>query len=455
MAQSDPAVAKDPAMLRRAAASSFLGSVIEYYDFFVYATCAAVVFKDVFFSQMSPLAGTLASLATFAAGYLARPLGGVVFGHYGDRLGRKKMLVLTMSIMGIASALIGVLPTYATAGAIAPILLVLLRVVQGVALGGEWGGAVLMSAEHADSRRGFWASFTNAGAPTGTLTSTVVITSTIAIVGNEAFVEWGWRLPFLFSLLLLVLGLVVRAKVDESPEFVAATTERTPNEGIPLLRVLKDQPKTLLLSAGVGLGAFVFQGALTTYAIAYGVQSGVPRQEILNALTISSFLSIFGIIGWSALSDKVGRLPMVIAGSVGIIGWGFALFPLIGSKSFPLIVLAMVVGQAIVHPMVYGPLAGLYTELFSTEYRYTGASLGYQLAGIGAGISPVLFAEIMRSNGGTSTLGLSAVIALTSLVSIACIAKLGETKNRRLSRVGADGDAATPAAVDAPATGVA
>ncbi|MFG1782432.1 MFS transporter [Rhodococcus oryzae] len=437
-------------MLKRAAASSFLGSVIEYFDFFVYATCAAVVFKDVFFSNMSPLAGTLASLATFAAGYLARPFGGVIFGHYGDRLGRKRMLVLTMSIMGIASALIGVLPTYATAGAIAPILLVLLRVVQGIALGGEWGGAVLMSAEHADSRRGFWASFTSAGAPTGTLTSTIVITSTIAIVGNDAFVEWGWRLPFLFSLLLLVLGLVVRAKVDESPEFLAAT-DRAPDTGIPLLRLLKAQPKVLFLSVGVGLGAFVFQGALTTYSIAYGVQSGVPRQEILNALTISSFLSIFGIIGWSALSDRIGRLPMVIAGSIGIICWGFALFPLIGSKSFPLIVLAMVVGQAIVHPMVYGPLAGLYTELFSTEYRYTGASLGYQLAGIGAGVSPVLFAEIMRSNGGTSTLGLSAVIALTAVLSIACIAKLGETKNRRLSRVAVDGADTPPAATDASA----
>ncbi|MGF7122316.1 MFS transporter [Rhodococcus sp. AG1013] len=455
MDQSHPEAAKDPTMLKRAAASSFLGSVIEYFDFFVYATCAAVVFKDVFFSNMAPLVGTLASLATFAAGYLARPLGGIVFGHFGDRLGRKKMLVMTMSIMGIASALIGVLPTYATAGVIAPILLVLLRVVQGIALGGEWGGAVLMSAEHADSRRGFWASFTNAGAPTGTLTSTIVITSTIAIVGNDAFVEWGWRLPFLFSLLLLVIGLVVRAKVDESPEFVAAR-ERTPTAGVPLLRVFKDQPKTLLLSVGVGLGAFVFQGALTTYSIAFGVQSGVPRQEILNALTISSFLSIFGIIGWSALSDKIGRLPMVVAGSVGIIAWGFALFPLIGSKSFPLIVLAMVVGQAIVHPMVYGPLAGLYTELFSTEYRYTGASLGYQLAGLGAGISPVLFAEIMRSNGGTSTVALSVVIAVTSGLSIVCIAKLGETKNRRLSKVGADEVVAPDSRpAGAPAAGVA
>ncbi|MGU3437884.1 MFS transporter [Actinomycetes bacterium M1A6_2h] len=421
-------------MVRRAAASSFIGSVIEYYDFFVYATCAAVVFKDVFFTNMTPLLGTLASLATFAAGYLARPFGGVVFGHFGDRLGRKKMLVLTMMIMGIASTLVGVLPSYETAGYVAPVLLVLLRVVQGVALGGEWGGAVLMTAEHADSRRGFWASFTNAGAPTGTLTSTLVITATIAAVGNDAFVDWGWRIPFLLSLLLLVVGLVIRSKVEESPEFVVAE-DRVAKKEIPLLRVLKTQPRTLVLSIGVGLGAFIFQGTLTTYCIAYGVQIGVPRQSILNALTISSFFSIFGIIGWSALSDKIGRMPMVIAGSVGIAAWGFALFPLIGTQSFPMIVLALVVGQAVIHPMVYGPLAGLYTELFDTEYRYTGASLGYQIAGIGAGISPVLFAAIYSANGGTSTVLLSVVIAAVAVLSILCIVALGETKDRALSKV--------------------
>ncbi|MGV8873097.1 MAG: MFS transporter [Rhodococcus sp. (in: high G+C Gram-positive bacteria)] len=432
MNQSPPVVAKDPRMVRRAAASSFIGSVIEYYDFFVYATCAAIVFKDVFFSNMTPLLGTLASLSTFAAGYLARPLGGVVFGHFGDRLGRKKMLVLTMMIMGIASTLVGVLPSYSTAGFLAPVLLVLLRVVQGVALGGEWGGAVLMTAEHADSRRGFWASFTNAGAPTGTLTSTLVITSTIALVGNDAFVEWGWRIPFALSLLLLVVGLVIRSKVDESPAFVVADSVKV-KQSIPLVQMLKRQPRTLLYSIGVGLGAFVFQGALTTYCIAYGVQIGVPRQDILNALTISSFFSIFGIIGWSALSDKVGRVPMVITGSVGIGIWGFFLFPLIDTASFPMIVLALVVGQAVIHPMVYGPLAGLYTELFDTEYRYTGASLGYQIAGIGAGISPVLFAAMSNANGGTSTLSLSILIAVVAVLSIVCILRLGETKDRALS----------------------
>jgi MFS family permease len=204
---------------------------------------------------------------------------------------------------------------------------------------------------------------------------------------------------------------------------------------IPLMRVLKTQPRTLLYSIGVGLGAFVFQGALTTYCIAYGVQVGVPRQNILNALTISSFFSVFGIIGWSAFSDRIGRMPMVIAGSVGIAAWGFALFPLIDTKSFPLIVLALVIGQAVIHPMVYGPLAGLYTELFDTEYRYTGASLGYQIAGIGAGISPVLFAAIYNANGGTSTLLLSIVIAAVAALSILCIVKLGETKDRALSKV--------------------
>ncbi|MDJ0396489.1 MFS transporter [Rhodococcus sp. G-MC3] len=289
-----------------------------------------------------------------------------------------------------------------------------------------------MTAEHADSRRGFWSSFTNAGAPTGTVVSTLVITVTIAIVGNDAFVDWGWRVPFALSLLLLVVGLVIRSKVEESPTFVKVDASTT-KKPIPLVQMLKRQPRTLLYSIGVGLGAFVFQGALTTYCIAYGVQIGVPRQDILNALTISSFFSIFGIIGWSALSDKVGRVPIVLTGSIGIGIWGFFLFPLIDTNSFPMLVLALVVGQAIIHPMVYGPLAGLYTELFDTEYRYTGASLGYQIAGIGAGVSPVLFAALSNANGGTSTLSLSIVIAVVAVLSIVCILRLGETKDRALS----------------------
>ena len=425
-------MAKSPSMLKRAAASAYLGSVIEYYDFFVYSVCAALVFKDVFFSNLPPLVGTLASLATFTTGYLARPIGGIVFGHFGDRLGRKRMLVLTMMIMGVSSTAIGLLPTYETAGVIAPILLIVIRVLQGFALGGEWGGAVLMSAEHTTKNRGFWASFTNAGGPTGTLTSSLVVTLTMAIMGVEEFIAWGWRLPFLISIVLLIVGMVVRSKVSESPEFLRARQRPAP-KSIPIIATLRKQPVTLLFSVGVGLSAFMFQGLLTTYSVAYGVQIGVERQTILNGLSVASFFAIFGILGWSRLSDVIGRRPMVISGAVLIAVWGFVLFPLIDTKSGLLITIGMVVGQGIIHPMIYGPLAGLYSELFDTEHRYTGASLGYQIAGIGAGISPVLFAAIMNSNEGASTVPLSIVLAVFALISVFCVIRLGETKSRSLS----------------------
>jgi MFS family permease len=423
---------KPTTMLKRAAASAYLGSVIEYYDFFVYSVCAALVFKDVFFSNLPPLIGTLASLATFTTGYLARPLGGIVFGHFGDRLGRKRMLVLTMIIMGLSSTAIGLLPTYETAGVIAPILLILIRVLQGFALGGEWGGAVLMSAEHTTVNRGFWASFTNAGGPTGTLTSSLVVTVTMAVMGVEEFIAWGWRLPFLVSVVLLIVGMIVRSKVSESPEFLRAK-DRSPKPGIPIIATLKNQPLTLLLSIGVGLSAFMFQGLLTTYSVAYGVQIGVDRQTILNGLSVASLFAIFGILAWSRLSDKLGRRPLVIWGAVLIAVWGFVLFPLIDTKNGLLITLGMVVGQGIIHPMIYGPMAVLYSELFDTEHRYTGASLVYQIAGIGAGISPVLFASIMSGSATGSTIPLSIVLAVVAVISILCIVRLGETKSRSLS----------------------
>lgn len=425
-------MAKSDTMLKRAAASAYLGSVIEYYDFFIYSVCAALVFKDVFFSNLTPVVGTFASLATFATGYLARPLGGVIFGHFGDKLGRKRMLVLSMIVIGIASTAIGVLPTYDQAGIIAPILLILIRVIQGVAIGGEWGGAMLMSAEHSTKNRGFWASFTSAGAPTGQLVSALVVAGTLSAMGPEDFIAWGWRLPFLASIILLVVGVIVRSAVDESPEFLRAKN-RSPQAGIPIMATLRRQPVTLLLSIGVGLSAFMFQGLLTTYSVAYGVQIGIERQTILNALSFSSFFAIFGIILWSRLSDAIGRRPLVIAGAVFIAIWGFALFPLIETKNGIIITIGMVIGQGIIHPMIYGPLAGLYSELFDTEHRYTGASLGYQIAGIGAGISPVLFAAIMSAEGAISTIPLSLVIAVVAALSILCIVRLGETKSRDLS----------------------
>lgn len=424
--------------LRRAVLSSYLGSVIEYYDFLLYATASAVVFNKVFFANLDPLVGTVASFGTLATGYFARPLGGILFGHFGDRLGRKRMLVLSMTLMGVGSTLIGLLPTSAQIGAWAPVLLVLLRVVQGVAVGGEWGGAVLMSAEHATSRRGLWASFTNAGAPSGMVLSTLVLAVSAAATGEQAFLAWGWRIPFLLSVVLLAVGLFVRARVAETPVFAEAA--RTKPTTPPLLDVLRNHPRNLLLSIGVGFGAFVAQGTLTTFVISYAVQAGFPRQTVLNALTVSSVAAIAGIIGFSALSDRFGRRPLVLAGAVAMAVWAFLLFPLIDSGSTFLLAVAVVVGQGVVHACMYGPLAALYTELFSTRARYTGASLGYQIAGIGAGVAPVVFASVLAGGGGTTTV--SIIIAAGCVVTIACILALRETATVDL---GESTEASTPA----------
>jgi MFS family permease len=440
---ANPAVTtQSTVQLRRAVASSFIGSVIEYYDFLLYATAAAVVFGKVFFAALDPLTATVASFGTFAAGYLARPLGGILFGHFGDRIGRKKMLVTTMTLMGVASFLIGALPTYGQIGIWAPVALVTLRVLQGVAVGGEWGGAVLMSAEHATSRRGLWASFTNAGAPCGMVLSTVVLTVTAAASGERAFLAWGWRVPFLLSILLLGIGLFIRLKVEETPVFAAA--ERSAR--VPLFDVLRNHPRNLLLAVGVGLAAFVAQGTLTTFLIAYGVEVGYSRQTVLSGLTLSSVLAVAGIIGYSALSDRLGRRPVVLAGAVAMAAFSSLLFPLVDSGNVVLLVVTLVLGQAVIQPAMYGPLAALCTELFSTRSRYTGASLGYQLSGLGAGLAPVLFASILA--GGGSTMTISLIISGFCLLTVVCVVLLAETSGNSLTET-------APAPSDAAATATA
>ncbi|GAA5127238.1 MFS transporter [Pseudonocardia adelaidensis] len=418
--------------LRRAVVSSFIGTVIEYYDFLLYATASAVVFNRVFFSDLDPLVGTVASFGTLATGYLARPLGGILFGHFGDRIGRKRMLMVTMSVMGVASVLIGLLPTYAQIGGLAPILLVLLRIAQGIAVGGEWGGGVLMSAEHATSRRGLWASFTNAGGPAGMVVSTLVLAAATAISGEEQFLVWGWRIPFLLSAVLLVVGLFIRARVEETPVFreAAGTLPSTP----PLVEVLRNHPRSLALSIGIGFGSFVAQSTLTTFVISYAVGAGFTRQTVLTALTVSSVVAVLGVIGYSALSDRVGRKPVVLAGAIGTGIWSFLLFPLVDSGSTLLLWLAVVVGQGVLHAALHGPLAALYAELFATRARYTGASLGYQIAGTGAGLAPVTFAAVLSGSAGTIVVSL--IIAACCLVSIACILVLGETSRADLRSTG-------------------
>ena len=419
--------------LRRAVASSYLGSVIEYYDFLLYATASAVVFGKVFFSTLDPLVGTVASFGTLATGYLARPLGGVIFGHFGDRVGRKKALVTTMTLMGVVSVLIGLLPTYAQIGVWAPILLVLLRVLQGVAVGGEWGGAVLMSAEHARTRRGLWASFTSAGAPSGMVVSTLALAGAAAISGEQGFLTWGWRIPFLLSAVLLGIGLFVRMRVEETPVFKTAARPTRP----PLLAVLRERPGTLALAVGIGFGAFIAQGVLTVFVIAYAVQAGFTRQTVLNALTVSSVVAAVGVLVFASFSDRVGRRPVMIVGAIGMGIWGFLLFPMVDSGSTALLVVAVVVGQGLMHACWFAPLAALYAEMFATGSRYTGASLGYQIAGIGAGVGPVVFAALLRGTG--SALVISVVIAVFCMVSIVCVLATRETNRTSLTEEATDG----------------
>lgn len=446
---SEPASGYSPVQLRRAVLSSYLGSMIEYYDFLLYATASALVFAPLFFSNLDPLVGTIASFGTFTAGYLARPLGGIVFGHFGDRLGRKKMLVLTMTIMGIASFLIGVLPTYEQVGAVAPVLLVILRVLQGIAVGGEWGGAVLMSAEHAPSRRGLWASFTQMGAPSGMVVSTLVLTLTAAATTEEQFLAWGWRIAFLLSIVLLGLGLFVRLKVTETPHF--AEVEKGKDAArIPLVSVFRRHPKNLALAVGVGFGAFVVQATLTTFLISYAVNVDFARQTVLNALTLSSACAVVGLLGFSALSDRVGRRPVVLGGAIAMGVMSFLLFPMVDTGSVVLLTLAVVLGQAVVHPAMYGPLAALYAEMFGTRTRYTGASLGYQISATGAGIAPTVFASVLSATGGASTLPISAIMAACCLLTVVCILATKESSRMTL----ADQDAAVGHAGSRPSAAV-
>ena len=334
-----------------------------------------------------------------------------------------------MTVMAGVSALIGLLPTYDQIGAWAPILLTFLRVLQGIAIGGEWGGAVLMTAEHATSRRGLWASFTNAGAPAGMVLSTAVMALVASMTTDAQFVSWGWRIPFLLSLVLLAVGLYIRLSVRETPAFEEMKSKQQ-DKGLPLFDVLRNHPKNLLLAIGVGLGAFVAQGTLTTYVVAYSVGVGFSRGVVLNALTISSLGAVFGILGWSALTDRVGRRPVLLGGALAMAVFAFALFPMIRTGETAMLILAVVLGQSVIHAAWYGPLAALCSELFSTSSRYTGASLGYQIAGTGAGLAPLVFASLQKAGGGTTAV--SVTLAGFCVLTVGCVLALSETRDSSL-----------------------
>ncbi|MEV0702382.1 MFS transporter [Saccharopolyspora sp. NPDC050389] len=419
---------------RRVVLSSYLGSTLEYYDFLLYGTAASLVFGPVFFSGLPPVVGTIASLGTFAAGYLARPIGGVLFGHFGDRAGRKAMLVLAMTVMGVASVLIGLVPPASVIGPWGAIILVALRVLQGIAIGGEWGGAALMALEHADPRRrGYMAAFTNAGAPTGAVLGTLVMTL-FALLPEDEFMWWGWRIPFLLSAIMLAIGLFVRTKVSESPIFRAAA-EQTGNEpGVPPIVEVLRRPKVVVVAAFACLSGFALQTAFTTFGITYAVENGTPRPDALFGFAIGQFFAIFFILGYARLSDRFGRRPVMLFGLAAMIVLVFPILGLLATGNFPAVAAAFTL-YTFCHGAMYGPMAAYISEQFGTRTRYTGASLGYQLATLlGGGFTPVILATLAASTGNSIVPVGGFIIALGALSGVTLL-MTRETKDNDLTAV--------------------
>ena len=423
----------------RVVAASMAGTTVEWYDFFLYGVAAAVVFPAVFFPTGDPTAGTLASLATFAIGFIARPIGGLVFGHFGDRIGRKKLLVLSLLLMGVSTFAIGLLPGYATIGVAAPLLLVLLRLIQGFALGGEWGGAVLIVSEHGDpARRGYWASWPQAGVPVGQLLANGLLFLLSSVQSEEAFVSWGWRIPFLLSAVLVLIGLYVRLAVEESPVFreaQAKAAERAAageKETLPILEVFRRYPREVLTAMGArfaeNVSYYIFTIVITTYATK---RLGLPSATVLGAVLIGAAFHLITIPIWGALSDRYGRRPLYLLGAAGVGIWAFVFFALVDTRSFPLIVLA-VVGGLLFHGAMYGPQAAFLSELFGTKVRYSGVSVGYQLASIFAGgLAPLIAVWLYtRFDSGYAV---AVYVALSAVVTIVAVGTYGETRDRDLA----------------------
>ncbi len=384
--------------IRRVVAASMIGTTIEWYDFFLYGAAAALVFNRLFFPEYDPLTGTLLAFGTYALGFIARPVGGIVFGHYGDRIGRKQLLMLSLVLMGVATVLIGLLPTYAQIGIWAPLALIFLRLVQGFAVGGEWGGAVLMAAEHGDAaRRGFWASWPQAGVPAGNLLAAGVLALMAGLQSEEDFLNWGWRIPFLLSAFLVVVGWYIRNRVAESRTFEDALAEAEAPPRLPAMDVLRERPRAVVLGAGLRIGENISYYILTVFSLTYLVDVAAETRSLaLNALLIGAAVQFFAIPLFAILSDRIGRRPVYAFGGLGLAAWCFAIFPLLGSGHEGAIVLALVVGL-VLHGAMYGPQAAFITELFPTRIRYSGVSMAYQLTAIvGGSLAPIIALWLYR-----------------------------------------------------------
>ena len=419
----------DRSAINRVLISSVVGTAIEWYDFFLYGTAAALVFGKLFFPTFDPLVGTIAAFGTFAIGYVARPFGAVFFGHFGDRIGRKVTLVATLMIMGIATFIIGILPTYETIGVWAPILLISMRFVQGLGVGGEWGGAVLMVVESApEGKRGFFGSFPQLGVPIGLLLSTGVF-ALVSQLPNEQFLAWGWRIPFLLSVALIAVGLFIRLRVIESPVFEGVKADVVK---APLIELLKRYPKEIVLALGTRFATDITFNVMNVFMLAYGTQQlGLPRSFFLNAILIGCAVELFTLPLFGKLSDHIGRRKVYLMGAVFVALYGFLFFQLVETRDPMYIILAYICGMALSQASVYAVQSTWFAELFGTRVRYTGASLPYQIAGIiTSGPAPLIATYLFATY--HQTLPIAIYIAGTAVISLICAYFLAETYQRDL-----------------------
>jgi MFS family permease len=425
--------------MKKVALTALAGTSIEWYDFFLYGAAAALIFPTAFFGEATPSTALILSLLTFAAGFIARPIGGIIFGHYGDRVGRKKTLVIALILMGISSTLIGLLPTYAMIGVTAPILLTSLRFAQGLAIGGQWGGAMLLVTESAPSdKRGYYGAFAQAGAPVGVILANLAFIITSSLVSEESFYSWGWRIPFLASAILIGISMYIQLNLEDTKAFKELQAMREDHEGnnevvqrSPILEAIKKYPKRIALAAGAFLSIQVTFYILIAFLLAYGVSSAeISRDDMLAAVLIASAIMVPCQFIFSSYSDRHGRKGIFMAGAMLTGLWAFAIFPLVDTGNFWLIVLAITMGLIFVG-MMYGPQAAFFTELFSTEVRYSGATLGYQFGAIlGGAFAPTIAAFLWNNYG---IFWVSVYIAFASLLTLFSVMALTETYQNNLS----------------------
>jgi len=425
--------------MQKVALTALAGTSIEWYDFFLYGAAAALIFPTAFFGEATPSTALILSLLTFAAGFIARPIGGIIFGHYGDRVGRKKTLVIALILMGVSSTLIGLLPTYAMIGVTAPILLTSLRFAQGLAIGGQWGGAMLLVTESAPSdKRGYYGAFAQAGAPVGVILANLAFIITSSLVSEESFYSWGWRIPFLASAILIGISMYIQLNLEDTKAFKELQAMREVHEDnnqavnrSPILEAIKKYPKRIALAAGAFLSIQVTFYILIAFLLAYGVSSAeISRDDMLAAVLIASAIMVPCQFIFSSYSDRHGRKGIFMAGAIFTGLWAFAIFPLVDTGNFWLIVLAITMGLIFVG-MMYGPQAAFFTELFSTEVRYSGATLGYQFGAIlGGAFAPTIAAFLWNNYG---IFWVSVYIAFASLLTLFSVMALTETYQNNLT----------------------